>query len=90
LVGSVGADVGTVGVGNRPLVGSVGADVGNVGVGNRPLVGGRRALLEATSVKRMKSEGCVISKEAGTVYRRRERERKRDQASERGEVRREE
>tara|TARA_B110000971_G_scaffold177376_1_gene183074 strand:- start:436 stop:552 length:117 start_codon:yes stop_codon:yes gene_type:complete len=38
----------------------------------------------------MKSEGCVISKEAGTVYRRRERERKRDQASERGEVRREE
>ena len=74
------------------MIGSVGADVGNVGVGNRPLVGGRRALLEATSVKRMKSEGCVISKEAGTVYRRRERERKRkrEQASERGEVRREE
>ena len=53
---------------------------------------GVTALLEATSVKRMNSEGCVISKEAGTVYRRRERERerKREQASERGEVRREE
>jgi len=55
-------------------------------------IGYEKALLEATSVKRMKSEGCVISKEAGTVYRRRERERKRkrEQASERGEVRREE